>query len=117
MNKYKLQSATNNNAILKKKDYNFTLFIILLIFIFIIGIIYYLVADDLMVNIQVNPSMAGQSSPNMDPNFIPMNMGNTNTPVPVNNVPANPSDNNFCPECGTQLNSNDKFCPKCGKKI
>lgn len=115
LNGYKMDTVTTNNVIMKKKDYSLALFIILLFCFIIIGLIYYLLSDEYVVNIEINPQRSGEIQPFIgDPNM--MMMQNTNTNV-NNNVNSSSLDKSFCPECGTSLTKTDKFCPNCGKKV
>ena len=92
---YSLQSNFDGTAILKKKSYSVAILILLIIFVFPIGIIYYLVATDDIVTIR-----------------------NNNGQAPNNNINLNSTTESFdsyCEDCGQGLFKSSKFCPKCGK--
>ena len=94
---YSLQSNFDGTAILKKKSYSVAILILLIIFVFPIGIIYYLVATDDIVTIR-----------------------NNNGQAPNNNINLNSTTESFdsyCEDCGQGLFKSSKFCPKCGAKI
>lgn len=94
---YSLQSNFDGTAILKKKSYSVAILILLIIFVFPIGIIYYLVATDDIVTIR-----------------------NNNGQAPNNNINLNSTTESFdsyCEDCGQGLFKSSKFCPKCGKNL
>ena len=98
---YSMQSNFNGTAILKKKSYSLGVFIILLIFLFPIGIIYYLVASDDIVNIRnKNPQASGNNT-----------NANTNTAATTGSFDF------YCEDCGQGLYNHLKFCPNCGKDL
>ena len=93
---FRMQSNFSGTAILKKKSYSEGLLILLIIFLFPVGIIYYIVASDDVVTI--------------------MNSGaqlSVNNNVGVNNE----SFVSYCEDCGHGLFEDSKFCPGCGKKL
>ena len=110
---YKVDNLGSDFASVKKKNYNMGILIILLFFGLILGILYYFLCDDDKINIQIDPSQAGNSQNQTNPSQINNIQTQSNTDFEV----INSNYNNFCQECGTQLTSADNFCPVCGTKI
>ncbi len=139
---YDVKGSSPTSAILKKKKYSLALFIILLIFFVVIGLIYYFMAEEYTVSIEINPEHAGETTPMIpDPEIMPPSSFARNK----NNFAGNPTSDNevnkeytnndvtmdvqpvdaevvsvegmSCSSCGAKLNPEDKFCVECGTKV
>lgn len=90
---YSMISTTENSAVMSKKNFNMAVFLLLFLFVFMIGgIIYYLlVGDDDTVNIIVDNNRSFRRNNNVH--------------------------NKVCLACGELISSSQKFCSVCGKKV
>ena len=103
---YDIKFANEDTIVMKKKDYNLAIFIILLLLGIIFGLIYYLVSEEKTVNIQIDPNRSNHL------NTPKPSLSNT---LPVSNTP-NMSDTIFCTNCGSKILKTENFCPNCGFK-
>ncbi|WP_413823580.1 MULTISPECIES: zinc-ribbon domain-containing protein [unclassified Methanobrevibacter] len=103
---YNIKFANDDTVVMKKKDYNLAIFIILLLLGIIFGLIYYLVSEETTVQIQIDPNRSNHQNTPTQPS--------SNT-LPVSNTP-NMSDTIFCTNCGSKILKTENFCPNCGYK-
>lgn len=103
---YDIKFANEDTIVMKKKDYNLALFIILLLLGIIFGLIYYLVSEEKTVNIQIDPNRSNHL------NTPKPSLSNT---LPVSNTQS-VSDTIFCTNCGSKILKTENFCPNCGFK-
>ena len=121
--KYDLKGSSPTSAVLKKKKYSLALLIILLLLGLIFGILYYLLAEEYTVNIEINPQRAGEANPLIpDPKIMPLsslkNKNVATTGNSSNNQINNTStSNSVCKYCGAPIQENDKFCVECGSNL
>jgi len=97
---YKVESRTPTSARLVKNNFSWGIFIILFLFVFIIGAIIYWAVK----------------SGNKDEVIIRIKESTTPNSIPINNV--NPNVVKYCSKCGGGITIEDsKFCPNCGAEI